>query len=182
MAAQEAAESESESLQYPFPFNGLIHINGACRLEPATVWKPWRNITLVPTEQKEDERFHRRLPLAAEISRAGLFRLCAWQILCFFALALFDSFNLPPQSSHRGEEFLAQIPVYSFRAFAPGIHHEIYVVRNCSDRLAKNLPEQAFRAVSDDRRTDLARNRDTEAVVTKAILFAEEYKTPGVEF
>jgi len=78
------------------------------------------------------------------------------------------------------KEIVSQDAVSGPGAALPGIHDKIKTVRDFSVRPAKNLPEQAFDPVPDHGTSDLARDRDSKAMMAKFVSPAEEHKPPGL--
>lgn len=80
----------------------------------------------------------------------------------------------------RGKELISQRAVSGPGTALPGIHYKVKTVRDFCVRPAKSLPEQAFDPVPDHRAPDFARDRESEAMMAKSVLPAEEHKPPGL--
>jgi hypothetical protein len=87
----------------------------------------------------------------------------------------------PADLTRRGKEFLAQRCVRGRGALALRIHDEIIMARNISKRPSKDLAEQPFDSVANDRAADLARNGESQAMVTQLIGPAEKKKAPAID-
>ncbi len=86
----------------------------------------------------------------------------------------------PPGLRRCSKKIVSQHAVSGPGATLPGVHHKIKTIRDFSVRPAEDLPELAFNPVPGHGIPDFSRDRDSEAMMAKSVLPAEEHKPPGL--
>lgn len=165
MAAQEAPDSQVHSPKNPFLFYSLIDINRACRLKPAGAGKPRRHIPFVRSQNPEERALHRYFPNSPP---GRPFQFMVRRVSA-------------ADSPHCDDEFIAQVAVRSFRTGPLGVDDEIEVIGKVGRGFSEYLPEQALHTVADYGSTDLARNRDSQALMIQVVLPREKHEPSRVE-